>query len=47
MVRRTGSTFSGAFTYDSLLTRIRAGTTYLNVHTRRNGGGEVRGQVTK
>jgi hypothetical protein len=47
MIRRSGSTFSGAFTYDSLLTRIRAGTTYLNVHTRRNGGGEVRGQVTK
>lgn len=47
MVRRTGSTFSGAFTYDSLLTRIRAGTTYLNVHTRRNGGGEIRGQVSK
>jgi CHRD domain len=47
MIRRSGSTFSGAFTYDSLLTRIRAGTTYLNVHTRRNGGGEIRGQVTK
>lgn len=45
--RRTGSTFSGAFTYDSLLTRIRAGTTYLNVHTRRNAPGEIRGQVTK
>ena len=41
------STFSGAFTYDSLLTRIRAGTTYLNVHTRRNPGGEIRGQVTR
>ncbi len=47
IVRRTGSTFSGAFTYDSLLTRIRAGTTYLNVHTRRNGPGEIRGQVSK
>lgn len=41
------STFSSVFTFDSLLTRIRAGTTYLNVHTRRNGGGEIRGQVTK
>ena len=41
------STFSGAFNYDSLLTRIRAGTTYLNVHTRRNPGGEIRAQVTK
>ena len=47
MIRRSGSTFSGAFTYDSLLTRIRAGTTYLNVHTRRFGGGEIRGQVSK
>lgn len=47
MIRRSGSTFSGAFTYDSLLTRIRAGTTYLNVHTRRNGPGEIRGQVSK
>lgn len=41
------STFVGAFTYDSLLTRIRAGTTYLNVHTRRNAPGEIRGQVSK
>lgn len=41
------STFSGIFTFDSLLTRIRAGTTYLNVHTRRNAPGEIRGQVSK
>ncbi|MBC7894318.1 MAG: CHRD domain-containing protein [Cytophagaceae bacterium] len=41
------STFTGIFTFDSLLTRIRAGTTYLNVHTRRNAPGEIRGQVTK
>lgn len=47
VIRRTGSTFSGAFTYDSLLNRIRAGTTYLNVHTRRNAPGEIRGQVAK
>ena len=46
VIRRT-STFSGAFTYDSLITRMRAGTTYLNVHTRRNPGGEIRGQVAK
>jgi hypothetical protein len=39
------STFSGVFTFDSLLTRIRAGATYLNVHTRRNQAGEIRGQV--
>lgn len=47
VIRRTGSTFSGVFTFDSLLTRIRAGTTYLNVHTRRNAPGEIRGQVSK
>jgi hypothetical protein len=41
------SAFSGAFTFDSLKTRIRAGTTYLNLHTRRNGPGEIRGQVVK
>ena len=41
------STFSGAFTFDSLLTRMRAGTTYLNVHTRKFGGGELRGQVKR
>ncbi len=40
------STFSTVFTFDSLLTRIRAGTTYLNVHTRVNGPGEIRGQVS-
>lgn len=46
MIRRT-STFSGAFTFDSLLTHIRAGTAYANVHTRRNGGGEIRGNLVK
>ncbi|MCC6318996.1 MAG: CHRD domain-containing protein [Gemmatimonadaceae bacterium] len=40
------STFSGVFNYDSLLKRIRAGTTYLNVHTRRYPPGEIRGQVS-
>ena len=39
------STFTGIFTFDSLLTRIRAGTTYINVHTRKFPGGEIRGQV--
>jgi len=41
------TTFLGAFTFDSLMTRMNAGTSYVNVHTRRNGGGEVRGQITK
>ena len=40
------STFSTIFTFDSLLTRIRAGTAYLNVHTRRNPPGEIRGQIS-
>ena len=45
-ITRTG-TFSGAFTMDSLLTRIRAGNAYLNVHTRKFPGGELRGQIVK
>ncbi|HJU73209.1 MAG TPA: CHRD domain-containing protein [Gemmatimonadaceae bacterium] len=41
------STFSGSFTFDSLLTRLSAGTAYVNVHTRRNAGGEIRGQIVR
>ena len=37
--------FSSPFTFDDLLTRIRAGTAYVNVHTRANPGGEIRGQI--
>lgn len=40
-------TFSGAFTFDSVLTRMRAGTAYLNVHTRKNAPGEIRGQIVR
>ena len=39
------STFSGAFRFDSLMTRIQNGTAYVNVHTRKNQPGEIRGQV--
>ncbi|MEW5919339.1 MAG: CHRD domain-containing protein, partial [Gemmatimonadota bacterium] len=46
MIRRT-STFSGVHTFDSLLTRVRAGTAYANVHTRRFGGGEIRGNFVR
>lgn len=39
------SAFSGAFTMDSVLTRMRNGTAYVNVHTSANPGGEIRGQI--
>ena len=41
------STFSAPFTFDSLLTRMRNGTAYVNVHTTANPGGEIRGQIQK
>ena len=41
------STFQGVFTFDSLMTRMNAGTAYVNVHTRRNPAGEIRGQIAK
>ena len=41
------STFNSPFTWDSLLTRLNAGTAYVNVHTRRNQGGEIRGQLNR
>lgn len=39
------SAFSGSFTFDSLLARINNGSAYVNVHTIKNGGGEIRGQI--
>ena len=45
-ITRAGTAFVAPFTWDSLITRINAGTAYANVHTRKNGGGEIRGQVT-
>jgi hypothetical protein len=39
--------FQGSFTWDSLLTRLNAGTAYVNVHTRQNQSGEIRGQLTE
>jgi CHRD domain len=38
--------FTAPFTFDSLVTRIKAGTVYANVHTRVNPTGDIRGQVT-
>src|SRR5437879_5190197 len=35
----------GTMTYDDLLTYMRNGNTYVNIHTTRFGGGELRGQV--
>jgi hypothetical protein len=37
--------FTAPYTFDSLLARIKAGTAYVNVHTRKNPGGEIRGQI--
>ena len=44
-VTRASLLMVAPFTWDSVITRMRAGSTYLNIHTRRNGGGELRGQV--
>ena len=45
-ITRAGTAFVAPFTWDSLLTRIQTSTAYANVHTRKNGGGEIRGQVS-
>jgi CHRD domain-containing protein len=48
----TGLDFSGmliedtAFAvHDTVMAQLRSGLTYVNVHTRGNGGGEIRGQL--
>src|SRR5947209_16765991 len=49
----TGVGFSGtvaigsATVVDSVLTLMRAGNTYVNIHTKKNPGGEIRGQLIK
>lgn len=43
-INRTTS-FTAPFTLDSVLTRMRNGTAYVNVHTTANPGGEIRGQI--
>jgi hypothetical protein len=42
---RGAAVFQGAFTFDSLLFRVNNGTAYVNVHTKKNPGGEIRGTV--
>ncbi len=37
--------FTAPFTFDSLVTRVRAGTAYVDVHTSANPDGEIRGQL--
>ncbi|MCU0650124.1 MAG: CHRD domain-containing protein [Gemmatimonadaceae bacterium] len=44
-VSRASLSMVAPYTWDSLVTRMRAGSTYLNIHTRRFPGGELRGQV--
>lgn len=44
-VTRASLSMVAPFTWDSLVTRMRAGSTYLNIHTRRFPSGELRGQV--
>ena len=49
----TGVGFTGtvalgsASVVDSVLTLMRAGTTYVNIHTKKNPGGEIRGQLIR
>jgi hypothetical protein len=44
-ITRGVTAIASPFTFDDLLSQIRAGTAYVNVHTRRNGAGEIRGQI--
>jgi CHRD domain-containing protein len=41
------TTFTGVYTFDSVMTRIKNGTAYVNVHTIKNPGGEIRGQLAQ
>ena len=41
------SAFNAPYNMDSVLTRMRNGTAYVNVHTSANPSGEIRGQVQR
>jgi len=41
------TTITAAINGDSLKKLLFAGLTYANIHTTQNGGGEIRGQITK
>jgi hypothetical protein len=44
----TGTAAVGSATVaDSILTIMRAGRAYVNIHTRKNPGGEIRGTLIK
>ena len=46
LVEATNGLTQNGITFDSLLSAIRAGNAYVNVHTTQNQGGEIRGQIT-
>lgn len=52
-VTATGQGFTGtiaegsATVVDSVITRLHNGTAYVNIHTRKHPGGEIRGQVVR
>ena len=44
-ITRAGTAFVAPFTWDSLQVRLANASAYVNLHTRQNPGGEIRGQV--
>jgi len=45
-ITQTNITTGVPITFASLVSLMRKGDTYVNVHTQANGGGEIRGQLT-
>jgi len=46
LVDGSNGTTQGGISFDSLVSAIRAGNAYVNVHTEQNQSGEIRGQLT-